>query len=94
MSDEEYNRLDAMGAWQCGPTDPEEPPSIEALVSYLRDLRTNSEYAKDEYGDYHDENGESWGESSPAADIARKWARELLKAAEANGWHGCPLCRS
>lgn len=65
---------------------------IGTLVKYLETLRVESAYVLNE--DREDSEGNWQAEDSPAAELARKWARQLLDAADANGLHGCRLCQS
>lgn len=67
---------------------------LAELCAYLRTLRLTAEYRQDEDGGRTTPSGEYTAEASPAAEIAREWARELLAAADANGLSGCRLCRS
>jgi hypothetical protein len=67
--------------------------AVAIIVKELMVIEKNERYPLDEYGDPI---GPDWdvSESSPAANIARLIATQVLVAAKTNGLHGCRLCRS
>lgn len=67
--------------------------ALSVLKTYLRTLRMTEPYIDDD-GMWVDKHGGYQSDSSPAASIAREWAYELLKEADADGMGGCRLCRS
>jgi hypothetical protein len=66
--------------------------ALDVLKAHLRALHAQR-YPTDDYGDAVDADGWPAADPSPAGDIARGWARQLLEEAHANGQCGCLLCR-
>jgi hypothetical protein len=68
--------------------------AMAVLKAHLRSVHNSELYALDEDGNPVHPKGDYVIDPSPAGDIAREWARELLNEADANGLYGCRLCRS
>lgn len=67
--------------------------ALAVLKAHIRHVHTSELYALDEDGKPIEPDGWHASDPSPAGDIARAWARELLEEAHADGHCGCMLCR-
>ena len=76
------------------PADQPGDATVTALCGYLAELRQRTAFDCDSDGDPLSDRDEDTGEYSEAGAIARRWARLLLEAAQANGLGGCRLCKS